>query len=117
MKYCSHCGGKIQENSTFCKKCGTVFFENDGGNGERVNECNHVNYTLPQRKCKTCQFGLAFAIIGFMLTGLITSSVGLVQVKKNPHLKGKGLAIAGIVISILRILSLAGYVYYYVKYC
>ena len=58
---------------------------------------------MEQQRCNTC------AIIGFVLSfytpivGLVLSIIGLNQIKKNGE-SGKGLAIAGIIISIILML-------------
>ncbi|MFH1972316.1 MAG: DUF4190 domain-containing protein [archaeon] len=63
---------------------------------------------LVGRKTNTFSIlSLIFAFI-FPLLGLIFGVIALVQIKKNPSLKGKGLAIAGIIISIVIPLLLVG---------
>lgn len=83
--YCTNCGKKIDNAAHICTDCGirVAVVENQNSNSERTN-------------------GLAIA--GFIssffisLVGLILSIVGLNQIKKTNE-RGKGLAIAGIVIS------------------
>ncbi|MBE7088802.1 MAG: zinc-ribbon domain-containing protein [Clostridiales bacterium] len=84
-KFCTHCGSLIDEHAVVCVKCG----------------CNTDEKNTPVRK----KFN-GLAIAGFVLSffdwfcflGLIFSIIALVVINKKDQ-RGKGLAIAGIVIS------------------
>ncbi len=92
-KFCSNCGTEIAEGANACSNCGTLI------NKPQTASVNNNNQTN------------GFAIAGFVLSlvslvccgatsllGLIFSIIGLVQSKKFNG-NGKGLAIAGIIIS------------------
>ena len=85
MKYCRHCGAEMYDDATTCPKCGRA---------DQYDE----DYVVPT---KTNGFAIAGFILSFFggLLGLIFSIVGLVQINRRGNQKGKGLAIAGIVIS------------------
>ena len=57
---------------------------------------------------KYCIWAILSLIFAFLFwpLGLVFGIIALVQIKKNPALKGKGLAIAGLVISVLAFIFL-----------
>lgn len=87
-KFCSKCGKEDKSNSNFCQFCGNALTETVAA--ERVS-------AEPAQKN-------GMAIAGFILSffepllGLIFSIIG-VSKSKNLNGAGKGLAIAGIIIS------------------
>lgn len=93
--FCKNCGAALDDNADFCPKCGVAVNQDKLANDQQKTATNTI------------------AIVGFVLSffiglaGLICSIIGL---NKAPQYngKGKGLAIAGIVISCLSmILSLS----------
>lgn len=80
--FCKNCGQAIDDNADFCIHCGTAVNRSQQGN----NQTNTV------------------ALVGFVLSffitisGLICSIIGLIKSNEYGG-NGKGLAIAGIVIS------------------
>ena len=80
--FCKNCGQTIDDNADFCIHCGTAVNRSQQGN----NQTNTV------------------ALVGFVLSffitisGLICSIIGLIKSNEYGG-NGKGLAIAGIVIS------------------
>lgn len=92
-KYCTHCGSLIDENAVVCVRCG----------------CNTDANKTPAKK----KFN-GLAIAGFVLSffdyfcilGLIFSIIAIVVINKKDQ-RGKGLAIAGMVISIVITVLLA----------
>ena len=99
MRYCSKCGSEIKEGSSFCQNC-----------GEKINSIPSqpaTNTTTSNGSTKTNGLAIAGFIISLVaafsfgsssLLGLILSIIGLTQINKSND-KGKGFAIAGIVIS------------------
>lgn len=103
-KFCPECGKELEENSSMCKNCGKKIEENK----QTVN----INQTVTNNQKQTN----GFAIAGFVLSivsllccgttsilGLVFSIIGLVNANKQNG-EGKGLAIAGIVISSIMII-------------
>ncbi len=84
MKYCKNCGTQLDDNAYVCPTCGM--------------RTDPVSAPVPTSTTNT------FAIVGFILAffmpllGLIFSIIGLNKVKECNS--GKGLAIAGIIISV-----------------
>lgn len=85
--FCKNCGAEIDDKAVACPHCGVAT-----GNLATANSSNG-----------TAVAGLIFAFI-FPLIGLIVSCVGLSK-SKSCNGKGKGCAIAGIIISILEMIS------------
>lgn len=108
-KFCFECGKELEDNVGVCKNCGKQVMVNNVNN-------DFNNVTNPQSKTN------GFAIAGFVISlvsilccggtswlGLVFSIIGLVNANKG-NKEGKGLAIAGIVISaILLVLLVALY--------
>lgn len=106
MKFCSNCGKEVSKESKFCANCGKEV---------SAEEVKNENIVAKQSN--------PLAITGFVISlvsllccggtswlGLIFSIIGLIESKKKNN-KGKGLAVAGIVIStILLILLFVCYV-------
>lgn len=95
MKYCKYCGAELADDANVCSKCGHALV---GDNGE-IQEL---------KKNKMAIAGFVLAIVSMVVNlytipailGLVFSIVGLVQIKKGGF-KNKGLAIAGLIISIV----------------
>lgn len=96
MKYCTNCGCMVKDGALFCSECGKAVDKVVPNNNVSVNNTNKTD---------------GFAITGFVLSlvsiflcgttsllGLIFSIVGAVRCSKQ-RFGGKGLAIAGIIIS------------------
>ena len=68
------------------------------------------SYGPPEQK--TDGFAIAGFILSFLsgLFGLIFSLIGLSRIKKNPYAKGRGLAIAGVIISCVQFAIVVLYV-------
>lgn len=111
---CKNCGQKLDEGALFCTKCGTKV-ENQEIKKEDAVQNVAVTQAANQNTSKPKTNGLAIA--GFVISivspicccgtlsvlSLIFSIIGLSQINKNSE-DGKGLAIAGIVISGVSIL-------------
>lgn len=96
--YCNNCGTQNQDESVFCSKC-----------GNRLNPIQGMTpppqvMMAPVRKSN----GMAIAamilgIVSFLFTicaipAIILGAVSLNQIKKDPTMEGKGMALAGIII-------------------
>lgn len=64
--FCPNCGGKVDEESNFCKKCGYSFQE------ESTNESRHKKKKGGCLKCFLIVFGIFFALVVFV--GIFGSS-------------------------------------------
>lgn len=94
-KYCTYCGKEVEENDNVCGNC-----------GKTINSTIQTVVTKKETN-KTESFAIAgfvLSIVSFLcygstsILGLIFSIVGFVNCNKNGK-DGKGLAIAGIIIS------------------
>ena len=108
--FCPGCGNKIEENNKFCYKCG-MKLDNSLTYSENNTQNNDSNIKVYDLRGTN-----GFAIAGFVISlvsiffdcgltspiSLILSIIGLSKIKKGNE-KGKGFAIAGIIISALTI--------------
>ncbi len=100
--YCQNCGFKNEEGAAFCGNCGTnlkvkttiVYPNETAGSNEKYNGMAIAGFVLG---IVNIWFGAVF-VVGVI--GLILSIMGNNQIKLNGG-KGKGLAVAGIVINII----------------
>ena len=105
-KFCIKCGNQLNDNDTICNNCGTEIIQN--------KENIQVNQTIINSKPKTNGLAIAGFVTSLVnlllccgsisIISLILSIVGLVQVNKNNE-GGKGLAIAGIIISAIMLVA------------
>lgn len=100
--YCQNCGFKNEEGAAFCGNCGTnlkvkttiVYPNETASSNEKYNGMAIAGFVLG---IVNIWFGAVF-VVGVI--GLILSIMGNNQIKLNGG-KGKGLAVAGIVINII----------------
>lgn len=84
-KFCSNCGNEVVDEAVICSKCGVSVSQNTAVSNNNNGTSNGM---------ATAGFILSFFV---PLLGLIFSILGLKKVKETN--KGKGLSIAGIIIS------------------
>ena len=109
MKFCANCGTKLNETDKFCPNCGKEVIKEEVKEQVVVNNPQVVtNNTTKTDPCAITGFVLALVstlCCGITATpALVFSIIGLVRVNKNENLNGKGIAIAGIVISAIYVL-------------
>lgn len=102
MAFCTNCGKEISKEDKFCPSC-----------GERTDESDVITIStdLPQANTSgngndndngIAIAGFICAILGFNIIGIILSAIGISNANKNGG-KNKGLAIAGVIISCIRL--------------
>ncbi len=119
-KFCTQCGSALEEGSVVCPNCGNkirsaeenvvtaepvvnqnVSYDNNNGTVKKSNTFALVGFILSLVNILCCG--------AFSIFGLVFSIIGLVESKKQDG-NGKGMAIAGIIISsifvVLSILSM-----------
>jgi hypothetical protein len=98
MKYCTNCGTQNPDNAVYCSNCGQEFRDNTVYNGSAYA------YGQPSKPASN-----GFAIAGFVcsffipLLGWIFGGIGLSR-SKNLDGKGRGMAIAALVIATVNFL-------------
>ena len=97
-RYCYNCGNDIYEGDNYCTNCNAKLNQTPTKPSIQFNQ--NIQGTNIQ-----AIIGLVLSIVGFAFLGLIFSIIGLSNANKLNQ-NGKGLAIAGIIISILRIILL-----------
>ena len=135
--YCSNCGKQIENEAGFCTSCGTKI--SNGMNEEETatvqnaqnpntinynnqeypylaysNEQNSENVKLKPFSTKAI-IGFILPFIGYFVAGIICGIVGIVLCSlalkevEAKGMRGKGLAIAGLVLSIICTVVCVGY--------
>ncbi len=101
-KYCTQCGNELREEDNFCRVCGKSVSSEPFSNNTNVVVSSETNTAK------------VLAIIGFILSffgfeliiSLISVVLCVIAIKKSHGSKDslKGLAIAGIIINVLKLL-------------
>ena len=99
--YCSNCGNNIKGNDIYCPYCGKQINNNNYGYYQN-NQYNNA-YSLREGTNGIAITGFILAFI-FPLLGLIFSCIGLACSKEYYNHSGRGLSIAGIIISLIPII-------------
>ncbi len=107
MKYCTNCGKENEDQVKFCSACGKEFGEN--ATEEGVVAVQPVFQVKPKKNSGMAIAGFVLSLVGVLIIpilfgalGCAFSGVGLAQTSKGA-LKGKGLAIAGLIIGAFNI--------------
>lgn len=107
--FCSNCGKQVNDNDNVCPYCGAALHDNPGyqqpgpmNNGGYNQYNQQYQYNNQPAESRTNGFAIAGFVLSFFfwLLGLIFSVIGLNK-SKIMNDSGRGLAIAGIVISII----------------
>ena len=121
--FCSKCGYKNADDSKFCVSCGASMVQTDDLNQNiEAKECGEV-VAGSEQSCEPAvkKFsgkaitGFVLSLTGIIVAGLICGILGIIYSAiafsdiKNKNLKGRGLAIAGLVISIIDIVIMIFY--------
>lgn len=112
--FCSKCGEKNPDDSKFCSKCGEAL------TAPKAPAAAPAAVPAPARRAaaggKTSGMAIAALVTGiaaFVVFGplavlaIIFGAIGISQANKDPNLKGKGMAVAGLVLGII---AVAGWV-------
>ena len=102
MKYCTNCGKENEDQVKFCSDCGKEFVENNAEGSAVVAQ--PAAKAKPTKNSGMAVAGFVLSLVGVLIIpilfgalGCAFSGVGLAQTSKGA-LKGKGLAIAGLII-------------------
>ena len=120
--FCKYCGNQLNDGAKFCASCGAKVEENPTTKQETeqvnltnelniTNETTQPNLTISTKKKYSGKSiaGFVLSLVGFIVAalpcgilGIIFSSTSFNEIRTK-NLKGRGLAIAGLVISIIDI--------------
>lgn len=124
MKFCGNCGAKMEDGEQYCSYCGTRFesaARRDADTNIEMRPAPQYSaqsqHSDPMMRQLPTQKTNGFAVAGFVMglisilfcwccfgvtqiLGVIFSAVALSQIKKTGE-GGKGLAVAGLVLSVL----------------
>ncbi len=99
--FCHNCGKEIDDNAFVCPHCGVIVGNKDAANGTNANSANTnaTNGTNAQTTGSNTIATVGFVLSFFIaIAGLICSIIGYRNAPQYGG-KGKGLALAGIIIS------------------
>ena len=107
--YCNKCGAPIPEGGNFCQKCGAAVEQSTA-----ESQPSEIQPQPVQTATATTTNGFAIAALVCGIAGLflnflsilaiIFGALGIAQTNKNPEIKGKGMAVAGLVLGIVVLL-------------
>ena len=111
---CKFCGARLYKNAKFCAHCGAKTEQEEHSTEEKIIQTNEQTVNTDNHTATTKRKFSGKAITGFVLSlcgiaflelicsviGLIFSCIALGDIKRKNY-KGKGLAIAGLVVGIV----------------
>ena len=103
--YCPKCGQQNADENKFCLKCGEALIKTASVAQETPTPQRPVEAEAP-RNSGLAVASLVLGIVGFFFNllavlAIIFGAVAIGQITKNPELKGRGMAIAGLVLGII----------------
>ncbi|MBA7594356.1 hypothetical protein ES703_01297 [subsurface metagenome] len=102
--FCSQCGEKNPDDSKFCSKCGEAL------TAPKAPAAAPAPAPRAAAGTRTSGFAIAALITGIVgllsfgplaILAIIFGAIGISQTNKDPNLKGKGMAVAGLVLGII----------------
>lgn len=108
MRYCTKCGRQIESQMQFCPHCGAhqpqdTVVQQQNIYTAPVQQPQQPNHTCCDKPKTTDGMCIAGFILSFFIAvlGLLFSIIGYVRVKKDSTKSGSGLAVAGIILSVI----------------
>ncbi len=107
--FCQQCGEKNPDDSKFCSKCGAALVQTKAAPAPAAPA--PAPAATGERTSGMAVAALIMGILGFLFFGLLSilaiifGAIGISQTNKDPRLKGKGMAVAGLVLGIIGIVG------------
>jgi uncharacterized membrane protein YvbJ len=98
--YCPKCGEQTPEGSNFCQKCGAALTTQPAS----LDQSLSVLETERTSGLAVASLVLGIVSFGFnplAVLAIIFGAVAMSQTRKNPNLRGRGMAVAGLVLGIV----------------
>ncbi|MBA7621933.1 hypothetical protein ES703_29303 [subsurface metagenome] len=111
--FCSKCGEKNPDDGKFCSKCGEALVATKAPKAPAAAPAPAPRAAAGERTSGLAIAALVMGIAAFVVFGplavlaIIFGAIGISQANKDPNLKGKGMAVAGLVLGII---AVAGWV-------
>jgi hypothetical protein len=110
--YCSKCGAQRSNGDLFCRKCGSQFSDAIPmpTPTPATTTQPRQNEVVTKRKSGFAVASLILGIVGLIISpclifGLVFGAMALGLTGKNHQLSGRGMAVAGFIISLVGIIS------------
>ncbi|MBQ9784004.1 MAG: DUF4190 domain-containing protein [Clostridia bacterium] len=131
--YCPQCGAQHDDGALFCPACGFKVGDAKANESKTEPEKEPVQEfmagTVPPAApaasgySKKSVAGFVLSLVGMFCCGLICGILGIIfsrqgmrECDENPNLQGRGLAVAGLIISILDVIFMVIAIVFYIVY-
>jgi uncharacterized membrane protein YvbJ len=91
--FCPQCGAQNADGAKFCGSCGAALKAAPAKAAKTV--------VVAERTSGLAIAALITGILGISLLAIIFGGIAMSQTSKDPNLKGRGMAVAGLVLGIL----------------
>ena len=103
--FCKYCGNQLEENAKICSSCGNAITEDAPTLNQQTE--TPFEYSIPFAGKAIASFvlslvGIIIAAIPCGILGIVFSALSMQEIKRYEY-RGIGLAVAGLVISIIDI--------------
>jgi len=110
MKHCPNCNSEIPDEAKFCPNCGSIqpdYAQSQGGAPYPGRDPYGYPPPRPPRPCSYSGLSIAGFVLSFVfsLVGLIVSIIAYNDAKEICDFRSQGLAKAGIIVSIIIMVS------------
>ena len=104
--FCPKCGAQVSEGSTFCQNCGTAIAPPAAQPPAAASQPQSQQGVTTGKTSGMAKASLVLGIIGVFITilsilAIIFGFIALGQIKREPILKGKGMAVAGLILGFI----------------
>jgi uncharacterized membrane protein YvbJ len=107
--YCAKCGAQNPDDGKFCQKCGATLTQTMAPpSAPTATSATAQPAVTGTRTSGLAVASLVLGIIGLLINflailAIIFGAIGISQTGKDPNLKGRGMAVAGLVLGIFSI--------------
>ncbi|MBA7578872.1 hypothetical protein ES708_20738 [subsurface metagenome] len=105
--FCSKCGEKNPDDGKFCSKCGEALVATKAPKAPAAAPAPAKRAAAGEKTSGFAIAALVMGIVGVIFFGplailaIIFGAIGISQIGKDPSLKGRGMAVAGLVLGII----------------
>ncbi len=119
--YCPQCGMQHNDDAFFCAACGLKFAEKETAQEFMAGAVPPVQPASTY--CGKAIAGFVLSLVGLFCMGLVLGILGIFfsvkamrECDQNPALQGRGLAVAGLIISIMDVIGAVFMILYMIMF-